>query len=86
MRLLVRGCAGGSEVVLDFPVSRRVHPETKSLPGMVPLVLQAAPATLSPISAGTSIGRPERCTIIDFQYTRSATTAESGRAGRARTG
>ena len=42
--LLVRGwCAEGSEVVLDFPVSRRVHPESKTLPGMlsgvVPLVL-----------------------------------------------
>ncbi|MDA2893459.1 amino acid adenylation domain-containing protein, partial [Mycolicibacterium sp. BiH015] len=37
-------CAGGSEVVLDFPVSRRVRPESKTLPGMVagvvPLVLQ----------------------------------------------
>lgn len=47
--LLVRGCTGGSEVVLDFPVSRRVHPESKSLPGMlagvVPLVLQTAPST-----------------------------------------
>ncbi|WP_301150481.1 non-ribosomal peptide synthetase, partial [Mycobacterium simiae] len=45
--LLVRGCTGGSEVVLDFPVSRRVHPESRSLPGMVagvvPLVLQTAP-------------------------------------------
>ena len=34
--LLVRGwCAEGSEVVLDFPVSRRVRPESKTLPGMV---------------------------------------------------
>ena len=44
--LLVRGwCAEGSEVVLDFPVSRRVRPESKTLPGMVagvvPLVLKA---------------------------------------------
>src|SRR5262245_784960 len=43
--LLVRGwCAEGSEVVLDFPVSRRVRPESKTLPGMVagvvPLVLR----------------------------------------------
>ena len=43
--LLVRGwCAEGSEVVLDFPVSRRVRPESKTLPGMisgaVPLVLK----------------------------------------------
>ena len=43
--LLVRGrCAEGSEVVLDFPVSRRVRPELKTLPGMaaglVPLVLR----------------------------------------------
>ncbi len=46
--LLVRGLsADGSEVVLDFPVSRRVHPDSKLLPGMVagvvPLVLQASP-------------------------------------------
>ncbi|WP_081485281.1 condensation domain-containing protein [Mycobacterium xenopi] len=40
-------CADGSEVVLDFPVSRRVRPESKSLPGMmagiVPLVLTVSP-------------------------------------------
>ncbi|MFI5510326.1 non-ribosomal peptide synthase/polyketide synthase, partial [Mycobacterium sp. NPDC051804] len=46
--LLVRGwCAGGSEVVLDFPVNRRVRPESKTLPGMVagvvPLVLRVSP-------------------------------------------
>ena len=46
--LLMRGwCAEGSEVVLDFPVSRRVSPASKTLPGMVagivPLVLTAAP-------------------------------------------
>ena len=46
--LLVRGWrADGSEVVLDFPVSRRVRPESKMLPGMlagiVPLVLKASP-------------------------------------------
>ena len=46
--LLVRGLsADGSEVVLDFPVSRRVHPDSKLLSGMVagvvPLVLQASP-------------------------------------------
>ena len=46
--LLVRGwCAEGSEVVLDFPVSRRVRPEMKTLPGMVsgavPLVLKVGP-------------------------------------------
>ncbi len=46
--LLVRGwCAEGSEVVLDFPVSRRVRPESKTLPGMVsgvvPLVLTVSP-------------------------------------------
>ncbi|MBO0865690.1 MAG: amino acid adenylation domain-containing protein, partial [Mycobacterium sp.] len=46
--LLVRGLSAvGSEVVLDFPVSRRVHPDSKLLPGMVagvvPLVLQASP-------------------------------------------
>src|SRR6201997_2280550 len=46
--LLVRGwCAEGSEVVLDFPVSRRVRPELKTLPGMVagvvPLVLGVSP-------------------------------------------
>ncbi|MDH6247280.1 amino acid adenylation domain-containing protein/non-ribosomal peptide synthase protein (TIGR01720 family) [Mycobacterium sp. OTB74] len=43
--LLVRGrCAEGSEVVFDFPVSRRIRPELKTLPGMaaglVPLVLR----------------------------------------------
>jgi len=48
--LLVRGwCADGSEVVLDFPVSRRVRPESKTLPGMlsgaVPLVLKVSPGT-----------------------------------------
>src|ERR1700756_3838504 len=48
--LLVRGwCAEGSEVVLDFPVSRRVRPESKTLPGMVsgavPLVLKVSPGT-----------------------------------------
>ncbi|BCZ24993.1 non-ribosomal peptide synthetase [Mycobacterium senriense] len=40
---------GGSEVALDFPVSRRVRPESKTLPGMlagvVPLVLQTRPQT-----------------------------------------
>ncbi|MGV0714048.1 amino acid adenylation domain-containing protein [Mycolicibacterium sp. XJ662] len=46
--LLVRGwCADGSEVVLDFPVSRRVRPESKTVPGMVsgvvPLVLRVSP-------------------------------------------
>src|SRR5580693_4612199 len=46
--LLVRGCCGeGSEVVLDFPLSRRVRPESKTLPGMVagvvPLVLRVSP-------------------------------------------
>jgi hypothetical protein len=46
--LLVRGCcAEGSEVVLDFPVSRRVGPESKTLPGMVagmvPLVVRVSP-------------------------------------------
>ncbi|HWS93644.1 MAG TPA: condensation domain-containing protein, partial [Mycobacterium sp.] len=39
--------ADGSEVVLNFPVSRRVHPASKLLPGMVagvvPLVLKPAP-------------------------------------------
>ncbi|OBF03805.1 non-ribosomal peptide synthetase [Mycobacterium sp. 852002-10029_SCH5224772] len=48
--LLVRAWSGsGSEVALDFPVSRRVRPESKTLPGMlagvVPLVLQTTPET-----------------------------------------
>jgi glycopeptidolipid biosynthesis protein len=48
--LLVHAWSGsGSEVALDFPVSRRVRPESKTLPGMlagvVPLVLQTAPET-----------------------------------------
>ncbi|HTZ16271.1 MAG TPA: AMP-binding protein, partial [Mycobacterium sp.] len=47
--LFMRGwCTEGSEVVLDFPVSRRVRPESKMLPGMlsgaVPLVLKVSPA------------------------------------------
>ncbi|ORA60690.1 non-ribosomal peptide synthetase [Mycobacteroides franklinii] len=46
--LLVRAWStSGSEVALDFPVSRRVRPESKTLPGMlagvVPLVLSAPP-------------------------------------------
>ncbi|MGA7802603.1 MAG: condensation domain-containing protein, partial [Gammaproteobacteria bacterium] len=46
--LLVRSwSANGSEVALDFPVSRRVAPEAKTLPamlaGVVPLVLKALP-------------------------------------------
>uniref|UniRef100_UPI0035CB0C63 non-ribosomal peptide synthetase n=1 Tax=uncultured Mycobacterium sp. TaxID=171292 RepID=UPI0035CB0C63 len=46
--LLVRGWSPEcSEVVLDFPVSRRVRPESKTLPGMlsgvVPLVLRVSP-------------------------------------------
>ena len=48
--LLVRGCdVEGSEVVLDFPVSRRVRPEAQTVPGMisgvVPLVLKASPGS-----------------------------------------
>ncbi|HTY34217.1 condensation domain-containing protein, partial [Mycobacterium sp.] len=48
--LMVRSwCAEGSEVVLDFPVSRRVRPELKTLPGMVagvvPLVLRVSADT-----------------------------------------
>ncbi|BBY10623.1 non-ribosomal peptide synthetase [Mycobacterium marseillense] len=48
--LLVRGWSGsGSEVALDFPVSRRVTPESKTLPamlaGVVPLVLATEPQT-----------------------------------------
>ncbi|WP_156764512.1 AMP-binding protein, partial [Mycobacterium sp. E3247] len=46
--LVVREWSGdGSEVVLDFPVNRRVRPESKTLPGMVagvvPLVLGVSP-------------------------------------------
>ncbi len=46
--LLLRGCdAESSDVVLEFPVSRRVRPETQTVPGMitgfVPLVLKASP-------------------------------------------
>ena len=48
--LLVRGCdVEGSEVVLDFPVSRRVRPEAQTVPGMisgvVPLVLKPSPGS-----------------------------------------
>ena len=45
--LLVCGCTSASEVVLDFPVSRRTRPESKTFPGMfagvVPLALRAPP-------------------------------------------
>ncbi|GAA4295002.1 non-ribosomal peptide synthetase [Mycobacterium paraffinicum] len=46
--LLVHGwCAQGPEVALDFPVSRRVDPESKTLPGVlsgvVPLVVTVSP-------------------------------------------
>ncbi|HWY00353.1 MAG TPA: amino acid adenylation domain-containing protein, partial [Mycobacterium sp.] len=48
--LLVRGYdVESSEVVLNFPVSRRVRPETQTVPGMitgfVPLVLTASPGS-----------------------------------------
>jgi nonribosomal peptide synthetase DhbF len=48
--LLVRGRdVESSEIVLDFPVSRRVRPEVKTVPGMisgiVPLVLKASPGS-----------------------------------------
>ncbi|HEX4559566.1 MAG TPA: condensation domain-containing protein, partial [Mycobacterium sp.] len=48
--LLVRVCdVESSEVVLDFAVSRRVRPETQTVPGMitgdVPLVLKASPGS-----------------------------------------
>jgi amino acid adenylation domain-containing protein/non-ribosomal peptide synthase protein (TIGR01720 family) len=48
--LLLRGwCGEGSEVVVDFPVSRRVRPEAKTLPGMVagmvPLALRVSPGS-----------------------------------------
>ena len=48
--LLVRGwCGEGSEVVLEFPVSRRVRPESKTSPGMlagvVPLILRVSPGS-----------------------------------------
>ncbi len=48
--LLVHGwCAEGSEVVLDFPVSRRVSVESKTFPGMlsgiVPLVFKVSPGS-----------------------------------------
>ena len=48
--LLVRGYdVEGSEVVLDFPVSRRVRPEAQTVPGMIsgviPLVFKASPGS-----------------------------------------
>ncbi|SHT30357.1 Probable non-ribosomal peptide synthetase PstA [Mycobacteroides abscessus subsp. abscessus] len=47
--LLVHGEVGGAEVVLDFPVSRRVRPEALLVPGMssgvVPLRLTTSPYT-----------------------------------------
>ena len=48
--LLVRACdVEGSEVVLDFPVTRRVRPEAQTVPGMisgvVPLVLKTSPGS-----------------------------------------
>ncbi|WP_082017540.1 non-ribosomal peptide synthetase [Mycolicibacterium setense] len=45
--LLVHGEVGGSAVALDFPVSRRVHPQALMVPGMVsgvvPLILELSP-------------------------------------------
>ncbi|MGV0875036.1 condensation domain-containing protein, partial [Mycolicibacterium sp. XJ879] len=59
--LLVHGEIGGSEVVLDFPVSRRVRPEALMVPGMisgvVPLVLK--------VSAQTTVG--DFCAHVDKQ-------------------
>ena len=48
--LLVRAWSDeGSDVVIDFPVGRRVRPESKTLPamvaGVVPLVLKVSPAS-----------------------------------------
>ncbi|WP_263597424.1 condensation domain-containing protein, partial [Mycobacterium simulans] len=48
--LLVREwCAGGSDVALDFPVSRRISAQSKTVPGMVsgfvPLALRALPSS-----------------------------------------
>ena len=50
VHLLVRGCsAATTEVALDFPVSRRVTPGSKTLPGMlsgvVPLVVKTSPTS-----------------------------------------
>ena len=73
--LLVRGwCAEGAEVVLDFPVSRRVRPESKTLPGMVagvvPLVLNARRSHGVPIFALMSTpGSGKRCSISGFRCT-----------------
>ncbi|WP_144209463.1 non-ribosomal peptide synthetase, partial [Mycobacterium tilburgii] len=59
--LLVRGWSGNaSEVVLDFPVSRRVTAESKTLPamlaGVVPLVLSTSPdATVADFVAHVDI-------------------------------
>ena len=58
--LLIRGWSGGgSEVVLDFPVGRRVSPESKTLPGMVagivPLVVR--------VSTGSTV--TEFCAHVD---------------------
>ncbi|MEZ0355517.1 amino acid adenylation domain-containing protein [Mycobacterium sp. SA01] len=53
--LLVRGrCGAGAEVVFDFPVSRRVRPELKTLPGMA--------AGLVPLVLGT----PAQTSVSDF--------------------
>ncbi len=48
--LLVRGCdVQASEVVFDFPVTRRVRPDVQTVPGMisgvVPLVLKTSPGS-----------------------------------------
>ena len=73
--LLVRGwCAEGSEVVLDFPVSRRVRPESKTLPGMVsgvvPLVLRASPDLRLPTFVSMLTREfGKRCSISGFRCT-----------------
>ena len=55
--LLVRGCdVEGSELVLDFPVTRRVRPDAQAVPGMisgvVPLVLKMRAASSPILRAG----------------------------------
>lgn len=80
--LFVRGwrADGSDEVVLDFPVSRRVDPASKVHPGMfvgvVPLVLNAAPNPRSRTSVRTwTYEHERRCGTGVFRSERAISAA-----------
>ena len=80
--LLVRArSANGSEVTLDFPVSRRVRPETKTLPemfaGVVPLVLETPPRS----TVAEFCQHVDSCTRELLQHQRFPTHVLEGEGG-----